>query len=515
MIIISFFALTVHGRCVREWLDSSHLEVRGGSIDKKDKCVITNRIWQLVILLAGLIIVTPSLAQSSTKIVKRIKKVLRLVGPGAVVGVKVQDLTTNKTLYTKNANRLLIPASNFKLFTAVATLSYLGPNFHYRTQIFTDAKRIRKGKVRGNIYLKFSGDPSLTNEDLYGLIESLAKLGVKTIQGNVYIDDSVYQQKRFGRGWDQDDYPKCYSAPVVGDTLDRNCLKVTLTPARRVGRLAVINPKEVMRFTPLKNQIVTKRASRKQCKIDVRLTKQKEFALTGCIRKNTSARAISVAIKDPNVYVRSRIKKALKEQGIRVKGKIRHKNMLAKKRLLVTHHSLPLWQLNGRMMKYSNNLYAESMLKTLGAKYFRTIGTWNNGLLALIEILKKQAGIKLEKKHIFDGSGLSRKNLITANQMSKLLKYAYFDFSIGPEFLASLPIAGIDGTLRKRLRKTPLRGHLRAKTGSMNDISSLSGYLETQNHHIISFVIIVNGLAHHAGQYRAVQDRFCRALYKA
>jgi D-alanyl-D-alanine carboxypeptidase/D-alanyl-D-alanine-endopeptidase (penicillin-binding protein 4) len=364
-----------------------------------------------------------------------------------MMGVAVQSMQTEKIYYIKNASSLFMPASNLKLFTAAAALLYLGPNYQYHTTLATE---------NNNVYLKFTGDPDLTSQQVKNLIWTLKLKGIHTIKGNFYIDNNQYNGDDLGSGWMWDDLPYCYAAPIDAIMIDHNCL----------------------------------------------------------IHFNTMPKDNDLADQHPYHYARELIKLSLRDEGIKLTGKILPGNADNHATVIATQSSLPCRLLVKQMLKNSDNQIANSLLKTLGVDYYHQAGNWNNGILAMQIILKQRYHIDFTQSRMVDGSGLSRYDLVTPAQTLQLLNSVYHDSLIATDFISALPIAGEDGTLKQRMTETSVNGHVRAKTGTMNGASSLSGYAYDNHHYVYAFVIFINNFVGHNRPMTDIEDSIAKFIVR-
>lgn len=433
--------------------------------------------------------------------------------PAINIGIAVVDLKTDKIIYHRNDKRLYTPASTLKLLTALSGLLYLGPDFHYETTISTAMKHIRKGVIKGDVYITFSGDPTLEQQDIDRMTESLKRLGVNTIRGNVYFDRSALGEKPYGPGWMWDELNLCYAAPVDAMTVNHNCFKTQLTPGRHLTSPAQLTDYPNQNLLPIANKVSTAAAGT-SCELNLSANDNNQFTLTGCLHKKAKPTTLDIAVKNPGNLSLALFKQAFKDNHIKVKGKLSFKKSPEHLRLLVKHRSDALRDLVIRMLKHSDNLIAETLFKTLGGAFISTPGTWSKGSKAVTSILNDLAQIDLQNASIVDGSGISRYNLITPNQLAQVLVTAYHNFQIEPEFLAGLPIAGTDGTLRKRLLENDLHDQLRAKTGTLQGVSALAGYLESKHHQRYAFVIMSNNFVGHIKPFHQLERDIVKKVAK-
>ncbi len=430
----------------------------------------------------------------------------------AHVGVKVIDLKNNAVLAAMNDQKLFMPASNMKLLTAVAAVIQLGKDYRYTTSILATNKRIEKGVLRGNVYFNFSGDPSLDKRDLYQLIASLRKQGISKIDGNIYIVANSFGPKFYGPGWMWDDENTCFSAPVSSIILDHNCFNAEVRPSPKLGHVANIfshQPQTLIKFI---NNTTTTAHYNRDCALDLKASLANHYTLSGCMPQAQKRRYLSIAIKNPILYGKELIKLYLKDNRIAISGKVISGSLKPNLIELAAHQSKPLAVLLKKMLKESDNLYADAFFKTIGTDYFKTTGTWQNSRKAVEAILAKNAGLNFKHINIFDGAGGSRYDFISPDDFIKLLTAIYHNPDLRETVIPALPIAGEDGTLIGRLYRKLYIGRVRAKTGTMRSVSTLSGYITTNRNNVLAFSIMVNGFTSKARRYQHIEDKICQLL---
>jgi D-alanyl-D-alanine carboxypeptidase/D-alanyl-D-alanine-endopeptidase (penicillin-binding protein 4) len=457
----------------------------------------------------------PPPPKSSAPIAEQIDYVVKHAG-NANMGVLIKNLATGQVIYSLNADQGYIPASNLKIFTAVAALEYLHPIFQYQTYIASTTQTIDEGGVfNGDLYVVFSGDPSLGKDDMNDLLQQLKARGINQINGNIYIDDLAFDQDAMVPAALPEDATFCFSAPIVANNLDHNCVGISAKPAARIGDLAFVQAIQSPNSVNLVNQIVTSRNSK--CAITATMDENNNYVLNGCINQKTKNQAFSLPVQMPRYYSADVIKGILKDLHINFNGQVLFAKAPPKTAIMAMHQSAPLSELIKHMLKESDNLYANSILKTLGNRYFKTQGTWTNGVNAVAAILWRYNGVNIAVPALVDGAGLSRQNIITASQMLQVLSSAYQNPAISDVFLLGLPIGGVDGTLHGRFTQTAYRTRVHAKTGTMTltGISSLSGYVINSKNQMIAFTILINGTPSHVGTYRNVEDKICDILIAA
>ncbi len=409
-------------------------------------------------------------------------------------GYLLKDLTTGKVLAEKESTHYFTPASNLKMFTAAAALMILGPDFSYKTQIYFDPKKIHAQTLTDDVTLVFSGDPMLKQQDLATLLQSLKTKGVSRIHGNILFVTDTLDNRPYADGWPWDQLHICYSGPTNTLNIDQNCFLFHVFATKNNHPLDV--PPSVQ---------CSQRASGEPCIINQAMTKDdpscklmfdhhdNQYTLSGCLAPNGKrSERMRVAIPDAALYAQSLIKQQLKKQAIVLDGRILLTGgKKPSSEPIATHSSLPLSALIRVMMKYSDDLIANALFKTMGGYYYHAQGTWERGINAEKIVLGGALNIDPKSMFIFDGSGESYYNAITPEQMMRLLVYIQKTPSLAKVIIPALPINGADGTLVGRLRGYPSVIH--AKTGTWRDVSALSGYV-IKYHTLWAFSIFVNGM---------------------
>lgn len=445
----------------------------------------------------------------SQDLTAEINRILYEVPSKTSVGIAVKSMKYGDTLYTKNAQHAFVPASIMKVLTAEAALIYLGPDYRFQTRLLTDAKSFGNGIVDGNVYLVHSGDPTLTYTDFLDLMSALKALNIQQINGNVYIDNSVYDQDNYGPGWDSKDSKYCYAAPINASIINHNCLNFKIVPAKSSGYLAEIITFSKYFYPAINNQVTTKSRGGRTCSIQLDNT-ENGINLNGCIGKGRSERGATTVIGNVMQYNLSLVSSLFQQNNIRIMGSVREGVAPNNVSVLASHQSEPLQSLVTEMLKKSDNVIAGSLFKKLGALYTKTPGSWKNGGIAVAGILSRKANVNTYHLSVIDGSGLSRFNQISPQQMMQTLDFAYHHSGTNYAFISALPIAGVDGTLKRRLYN--LSGKVHAKTGTMSGVAALAGFVVSKDKEPLAFVIIFNGKKSMGWAYRSVEDKIVTAL---
>lgn len=448
---------------------------------------------------------------------KNIEHLIEKVDPNINIGISVYDLNTGTTIYQRNPNRAFIPASNMKLFSDAAALIALGPNYRYKTQLSTNASLIKNKTLKGSLYLHLSGDPSFTQTDLAKLLAVLKEWNIHTIEGNVVLVSQNRYVNAHAPGWMVEDLKRSYGAPLAPLILDENRLTITVNPAHKVGKKALIELSDKSSHIRI-NNFVTTRSSSKGCSIRIDFNNHNDLTVRGCVGLGQWSVVQRVAIRNPLRYAQNVVRQKLKDLNITLQGKVLLGSSVKNSLLLKAHKSKPITQLMADTLKPSDNLYADSLFLHTAASINQKPINWKGAHKTLKIFLERQTGIDLKSAILTDGSGLSRHDQLTPRQTVHLLRYLHENFPLSYEYISALPIAGRDGTLQKRFRKQGQKGLIRAKTGTMKGVVSLSGYLYTANAHTLAFAIFINGMpgtsAHLSGRYRYLVDALCDYFLK-
>jgi len=448
-------------------------------------------------------------------------------------GIDVASLPAGKAVYSQNEDKLFTPASNTKLFTTAAVLALIGPNYRFRTTLETTGTLDRYGRLTGDLVLVGRGDPNLSGralpynvrterapdaiKALEDLADALVQKGVKYVDGDIVADDSYFAFERYGEGWSQDDLIWGDGAPVSALTINDNVVFVSILPADRPGERAFVNVSPFADYYHLDNRIMTTPQGTGPRKIYInREPGSNLLTLWGNIPQDDAGANEALAIDDPADFAARLLRRLLEKRGIVVYGKPRtHHTELAnlstfsvttlasasgggderqprplnQPLVLASYQSQPLVQDLRVINKVSQNLHAEILLRLLGREKGAS-GTIEGGMEVVRGFLT-QAGISSDEYIFYDGSGLSRQNLVTPHAIVKLLEYADKQPWIA-DYLDSFPVAGMDGSLAERFRGTPAQGRVRGKTGSLGHVKALSGYITTLKGERLAFSIMAN-----------------------
>ena len=425
-------------------------------------------------------------------------------------GVLVRSLKTNTTLYERNADNLMTPASNFKLLISATALEKLGPDFAYRTEVYTSGK-IEKGVLDGDLIIKGGGDPVLETADLTDLAKQVKAAGISRVKGSLIADDSVFDKQRLGWGWSWDQLPYYYAAEISALNLNRNTVNVYVYPAKQAGAQAEVKIEPETDYSSIENTTTTGAAgSAKTIWID-RALGQNTIQVGGSIALGTTVtkREAPVTVSEPQLYAGCVLAEELAKQGVDVTGSVKSGKTSAEAKLVCSHSSPPLSNILVLLNKPSDNLVAEVLLKTVGSV---VSGKGSSGAGADVEKeVMKSYGLDMSALSIVDGSGLSKLDLISPRNIVTLLTYMQTAKN-GRLFIDSLPVAGVDGSLRYRMKGTSAEKNVKAKTGTLAKVVSLSGYVSTRSGERLVFSIILNNQLCPKASATAIEDKICVLL---
>lgn len=409
----------------------------------------------------------------------------------ARAGVLVKSLASGEELYARDADKIYTPASNAKLLTSAAAVETLGLDHRFTTEVLHTGRVAGRALV-GDLYLKGTGDPTMLAADYDALAEKVADAGVKTVTGRLIADDTWFDDVRLGTDWAWDDEPWYYAAQISALTAspdtdyDPGTVIVSVAPGDGQGKPVKVSMTPETDYLKIVNKAVTGSTT------DVLIERRhgtNTVEITGTVSDTYRE---WVTVDDPTGYAASLLRASLARHGVKVLGPTQRGATPDNARSLAKRESMPLRELLVPFMKLSNNMHAEILVKTMGRKVSGQ-GTWSAGL-AVVEDFAKAHGVTTVRMR--DGSGLSRVDGVTPEGIVTLLT-ALRDKPWFEEWYASLPVAGdadrmVGGTLRSRMRGTPAEGNVRAKTGSLTGVTSLSGYVTSADGEPLVFSIMLN-----------------------
>ena len=445
-------------------------------------------------------------------------------------GILIKDLDSGRVVLGRNPDRLFVPASNTKLFTSALALTRLGPEHVVRTRVLAASGPDAAGTVNGDLILLGGGDPNLSarilpfhEKDAFGenplasmerLADDVCARGVRRIIGDIVGDDTAYVWEPFAAGWAWDDAAAAYGAAVSALSVNDSSISLTVTAGANAGDAATLLPKPPVEGLVIHNHVRTIARGDNTIRC-VRMPLSPELIVSGEIQAGTSTIA-SLAVDRPALFAARVLRQALESRGVRVDGAARARHRLPGERPvqhdgveLAARDSAPLAEILQVVDKVSQNLHAEMVLREV-SRAGHGAGSREEGLDELSSFLGEigvtDAGYTFE-----DGSGLSHLNLVAPSAVLRLLEHMYRS-PLRDRWVALLPVGGIDGSLATRFGGDPRGASVHAKTGTMNHVSALSGYLLPPNGSRYVFSVLVNGYICPPAEIRAVVDKILMTL---
>ena len=432
-----------------------------------------------------------------------------------LAAVDVYDLTNKEIVYQKNNKYLMHPASNMKILTTAAGLFFLGPDYNFETTLYLNGD-IKEGILNGDIYVAGGFDPEFSIYDLDYFVEAIESLGIKEINGNLYADVSRMDTKYWGEGWMWDDDPSTDAPYLSSLNINMNAVDVFLL-GTEVGEKAkvILNPES--RYFEIFNETKTVPADEHNSNLITRdwMNKKNTIMAVGKVNKKShlsgNEEPVSLNVYRPDLYCLTLFKETLERRGIKVKGRLDN-FWLPYSAVHLRTFSRPFTEVITRVNKVSSNLHAEMVLYAMAEKYYGKPATAKNGI-KVINNLILMAGMNPENYRLVDGSGLSHYNLLSAELIIAVLKHMYNEEPDLYEVLnESFPIAGIDGTLGRRMGGSIAEKRVNAKTGTLSGVSALSGYLTSKSGSLLAFSILMQNFVNNTSTARAFQDEICKIL---
>jgi D-alanyl-D-alanine carboxypeptidase/D-alanyl-D-alanine-endopeptidase (penicillin-binding protein 4) len=460
-------------------------------------------------------------------------------------GIHIISLKNREILFSSNARKRFIPASTVKLLVGAAALERLGPDFRFETPVFAEGPIDTQGRLLGNLVLVGRGDPNLEGrrydpeqEDLAAsdvppfvgkIVDEVTGRGVRLIVGDIVADETYFLHEPFAPTWTLEDLPWNYGAPASALAVNENLFKLEVLPGETAGSPALMRTYPVETGIEAVNKVRTVSQGKPPSMGMERSLDGKTYTFQGEIPVKHPGLKYNLSVVDPAQFAAQLLKSALAQRGVVVTGKAKSRQMklldvlqdgklsLDKARQLQTPYpedrrlalitTLPLFETLKILMKASQNLYAEMLLRVLGARASAGVGCLETGI-SVLEEFSSGTGTAKGTLALFDGSGLSRKNLVTPESVVQLLDYMD-QHPLGERFRDLLPVAGREGTLKDRMSKSLAAERVVAKTGTIEFVAALSGYASTRDGERLAFSIMVNHERAGSREVREVIDEIC------
>lgn len=460
----------------------------------------------------------------------------------AVWGIHAVWLDDGNPLYSHNEDKLFTPASTAKLYSTALALQTLGGDYRFQTVVTADTPILEDGSLPGDLRLVGGGDPNLSsrvlpyhpkdefNEDRMLPVRDLAKQlvenGLRRVQGDVVGDDTRYVRQPHPPGWSIEDAVWGYGAPVSALSFNDNAVEILIRPGP-VGQPARLRFEPAFDYLKVENRTRTAPTRRVAQRLDAsrRTGEPGGIDLWGQISVRSPGREMTIAVDDPALFAAAALRSELEALGVQIEGQVRAEhlepyevadlkqgpagNSESAGHILARRPSFPLSDILAVVNKSSQNLHAEMLMRESGLAAYR-IGTLEAGIGALRDFLKA-AGLSPWEFYLGDGSGLSRKSLVSPAGTVKLLR-SIGSSTEGPLFKNSLAVGGVDGTLDWRFSKGPLEGRLRGKTGTLSHVTALAGYATAANGREFAFAIFVNNFGVSTSYIRNLVDRVVETM---
>ncbi len=434
----------------------------------------------------------------------------------ALVAVRVDALDDGRTLYVKNADTLVMPASNMKIVTMAVAAERLGWGYRYRTRLEA-AGPVAGGTLRGDLVVVGSGDPSIGSPDSGDprLFEdwagALRRAGIERIDGRIIGDDRAFAHEGPGAGWSWDYLADGYAAPTSALSYNENVDVVHISPGTEAGAPAIASVTPPGHLLGVENHVVTAARGTSATISFSRQPGMTTLVLGGRIPIGSTPIVRTAAEPDPTRYFVQALRLALITRGISVRdgatGIVGVETPVnsGERRTIAEHESEPLSSLVGYAMKVSQNFYGETIFQTIGRSESDP-GSAERGRAAVKDTLSAW-GLPPDALVMEDGSGLSRYDYVTASLLVQILTHVWHDETLRGPFVAALPVGAHDGTLESRMRNSALDRRVQAKTGTITNVRALSGYMETDAGEKLVFSMIANNTTAPGAQIDAVMEK--------
>jgi D-alanyl-D-alanine carboxypeptidase/D-alanyl-D-alanine-endopeptidase (penicillin-binding protein 4) len=440
--------------------------------------------------------------------------------------VRVESIADGRVLYTRNSEKLVVPASNMKLLTMSVAAEKLGWDFRFETRLDA-AGAIVDGTLNGDLIVVGGGDPSIDSQNFDASplfdewADALRAAGIRRVEGRLIGDDNLFDDTTIGPGWAWDYLGDGYAAGSSGLNYNENIAVIRIWPGDSAGAPARIELSPPGHGLTLVSKVTTSAAGGTASLSHFRSPGSDVLEVSGTIPVGRAVVTRTAAVENPTQFFVSAFKAALDARGIFVRGGAWDIDALPApaaptaasappmtwggRQIIATRKSLPLSSLGAYFLKESQNFYGETILKTLGKRFGRE-GSTVAGRRVVSETLTAW-GIPADSYVMYDGSGLSRYNYVSADAIVSILKHVWNDERLRGPFLAALPVGAQDGTLELRMRNTVLAGRVQAKTGTISNVRSLSGFLITESGERLVFSMIANHFTATSAQVDAVVEK--------
>ncbi len=430
--------------------------------------------------------------------------------------VSIVAASDGELTYAYNTLKPLLPASVLKIITTAAALHYLGPEYRFKTKVLYNGKR-NKNTIRGDLIMRGGGDPRFSTETLWHIANQIKDSGINTITGDLIIDTYFFDDYDRAPAWKVDRTQKPYDAKLGALSLNFNSIAVHALPGNQSGNKLNLWLEPAPDYIKLINKTKTIKRGKNTVWASRRKSNdvfgQIEILVKGRLSIRSKEKTIRLNVENPARYTIETFRFLLQKAGIEIQGVTKIATAPTNATELYSHLSEPLSLILKELNTFSNNFTAEQIIKTIAAERFGTPGSHAEGLKLVTDFLRiinvDDTGIA-----IVDGSGLSRKNLMTTKAITDLLTAMYSKFDSGPDFITALRVLGTNGINSKRLSNSPAKGQIRAKTGTLRKVSTLAGYVANHAGKVFSYALFLNN--NRCGYWKAdkIEDSIVTAIYE-
>lgn len=427
-----------------------------------------------------------------------------------VVTVDIFNLTKGKPVFSKNSSLLMRPASNMKVLTTAAALLYLGSDYQFSTGLYYDG-RIENSELNGDLFIQGGGDPDFTFYDLKEFTNAVKNAGIKKINGSLFADVSFKDSLFWGSGWMWDDDPSTDAPYLSALNINDNCITIIVEIDEK-GDVQIKSEPETD-YIKISNHLKVSEEPKRNITITRDfLNRTNEIIIKGEYERGKKRKVTTTLnIFNPTFYFLSLLKERLREEGIHLTGKTDTLS-ITQKAIKIASVNREFGEVIINLNKTSDNLSAEMTLFALGEKFFGKPTSAGKGI-KMIDSLIVKCGFNPKNYRIEDGSGVSHYTLLSAELLSGVLKYFYYSEPELQEILEySFPNAGVDGSLRNRMRGTLAENNVRAKTGTLSGVSCLSGYVTGKNGDKYAFSIMIQNHVSKTSRAVEYQNKICEIL---
>ncbi len=408
----------------------------------------------------------------------------------SAISISVRDIKTGQTVYSLNSHQPQMPASTLKLITLPASLDTLGKDYKFSTKLYKS--------TNNDLYIKLGADPFLTSYNLKNLFKTAKEKNIYEPK-NIFIDDFIFDDIEWGEGWQWDDDLNPLMPKISSYNIDKNLLEIVITPTYQ-GSPANISTNKFYPVTFM-NMVTTEDVN------DIKIYRNNSVSpdilnVQGTIQKKAT---VQIPINNPKRYFKLRVEDSIRSNKLGYYGKFHSQKTPEKNIYLVDEVEHPITDAIPEILKNSNNLVAETVFKLAGAKYSNSTGTQNNSINMLNEYFNKN-NIIAENIKIVDGSGVSKNNIVTADFMTNFL----YKISSDKEFINALPTSG-EGTLARRMLY--FKDNLRAKTGTLSDVSAIAGFITSRRGKTYAFDIMINDPKSKSTEKKSLEEYILRNIY--